>query len=284
MQAPGAVVPGFRLLRLPLAAGSSLSRSLLVKRHEARDPKEREAAPRTLFVTHLDQFVTEPQLSKCFSTFGAVDTVDLKSVEKKAPRAELRADHVRLHVIFARVIFREVASLEKALAAATGRIVGAATLPLPTSELKAQLKRTVYRDSGELQKEVDLWMANYDAREEEKKKAARENAVDEDGFTKVVSGITRTEDGFAIRSASRPALKTGAFAEPINRIHETPAAPGKKKKRKGGETSPDFYRFQLREKKREEIVEHRKRKAEDIEKVDRMKKSRKFEYMGQPSR
>ena len=50
-------------------------RTLLVKKHEARDPAEKESAPRTLFVTHLDTFATEAQLQKSFSSFGAVETL-----------------------------------------------------------------------------------------------------------------------------------------------------------------------------------------------------------------
>merc|ERR1719284_1979315 len=108
----GAVVKGFSLLRIPLAAGSPVTRSLLVKRHEGRTPEEQALNGRTLFVTHLDNFVTEAQLSRSFSSaFGPVEKVELKSVEKKAPKAELRADHVHVYVNFARIVFSEAASL-----------------------------------------------------------------------------------------------------------------------------------------------------------------------------
>merc|ERR1712060_461501 len=119
------------------------------------------------------------------------------------------------------------------------------------------------------------WMVKYDAAEAEKRRAARENAVDDDGFTKVVSGITRTEDGLAMRSAKRPAPKTGAFAEPIQGVQD-PALTGEDKKKRKRREQLDFYRFQLREKRRDEIVDHRKRKAEDEEKVEYMKKKNKF--------
>lgn len=272
----GAIVKGFKLMRIPLAAGSPVARSLLVKRHEGRTPEEQALNGRTLFVTHLDNFVTETQLSRTFSAaFGPVEKVVLKSVEKKAPKAELRADHVHVYVNFARVVFSEAASMEKALAAASGRIAGAAVLPLPPSELKERLKtgRTLYRDAAELKREVDAWMAKYDQDEDEKKKLARQSAVvDDDGFTKVVSGTTRTADGFAIRAAKRPSLKTGAFAEPLAGTVEQKF--GKKKKKKNKEFV-DFYRFQQRENKRQEIVDHRKRKSEDEEKVYRLKKKAK---------
>merc|ERR1711976_522289 len=107
-----------------------------------------------------------------------------------------------------------------------------------------------YRDAAELRREVDDWMAKYDAREEEKRRLARESAVDDDGFTKVVSGITRTADGLSIRAAKRPDLKTGAFAEPIKAVQASspdlvgPGADGDggRKKKKARE-QPDFYRF-----------------------------------------
>jgi ribosomal RNA-processing protein 7 len=273
----GTVVKGFKLLRLPMAAGSPVSRSLLVKRHEGRSAEEQAANGRTLFVTHLDNFVTEAQLTRSFAAaFGAVERVELKSVEKRAPKAELRADNVHFYVNFARVIFCEEDSLQKALAASSGRIVGSAVLPLPPSELKEQLKitKSFYRDPVELKREVDAWMAQHDKREEEKKRLARESMVDEDGFTKVISGLTKTSEGFSIRSASRPGLKTGAFAEPIAGKSDLNPAPGVKKKK--NKEMPDFYRFQMREQKRQEIIDHRKRQVEDVEKVYRLKKKQKI--------
>eukprot|EP00429_Kryptoperidinium_foliaceum_P054137 CAMPEP_0176091168 /NCGR_PEP_ID=MMETSP0120_2-20121206/45663_1 /TAXON_ID=160619 /ORGANISM="Kryptoperidinium foliaceum, Strain CCMP 1326" /LENGTH=287 /DNA_ID=CAMNT_0017425059 /DNA_START=1 /DNA_END=864 /DNA_ORIENTATION=- len=278
------LIKGFRLLRVPVAAGSPVTRSLLVKRHMSRDPTEKDLAERTLFVTHVDNFVTEAQLQRCFSgAFGLVEKVELKSQEKKAPRAEQRADGVKVHVNFARVIFKEKASVEKALDASDGRISSAAVLPLPTSALKEEVKasKSFYRDAIELRQEIDEWMASYDAREEEKRRLARESAlVDEDGFTKVVSGITRAPDGFVIRSAKKPSLTVGAFAEPISAAKAAAADKGestdKRKRKKKDKERPDFYRFQQREKRREEIQAHRRMVAEDTEKVQRMKKTKRF--------
>lgn len=279
---------GYKLLRVPLVAGLPVSRGFLVKRHEARDPADREEAAKTLFITHLDAFVTEAQLSRCFGAgFGPVERVVLKSVEKRAPKAELRADGVKVHVVFARVIFREASSVERALEAATGRIAGALVLPPPPAEFKERLKagkEGFYRDAGELRREVDAFMAAYDERENEKRRIARETAVDDDGFTKVVSGITRTADGLSIRAAKRPDLKTGAFAEPLKSVQASTGPGGESignpgegpRKKKKIREMPDFYRFQMREQKRQEIVDHRKRKAEDTEKVEYMKKKKKF--------
>lgn len=276
------LVRGYRLLRVALVAGSPISRSLLVKKHEARDPAEKESAHRTLFVTHLDGFVTEPQLQRCFSGFGPVEKVELKSVEKKAGKAELRADHIVNYVVFARVVFKDASAMQKALDAATGRIAAHAVLPPPAPMLKEQLKqsREMYRDPIELRREIDAWMASYDERQQEKKRIAQETAVDEDGFTKVVSGITRTADGLTVRGARMNSVTTGAFAEAVYGSKESltgdssAGAQGKKKKK--SKEMLDFYKFQQREQRRSELIDHRKRHSEDVETVKLMRKSKRF--------
>jgi hypothetical protein len=274
---------GFRLLRLPLAPGSPLARSLLVKRHEARDVEEKAAASRTLFVTHLDDFSSELQLSKCFDAFGVVERVVLKAVDKKASKLEQRADRVSMRVVFARVIFKEKDSLEKALAAANGNLATGAILPLPASMSKqrkfaALQKGSAYRDPVELRKETDAWMASYDEREDARIREQRESAVDEDGFVKVVSGITRTEDGAVVHSAKRPSLKTGVFNEPIvGMLDPSLHGDARHRKKKQGKEKLDFYRFQLRERRRDEVITFRKRKAEDAEKLDA--KTKRFRFM-----
>ena len=121
-----------------------------------------------------------------------------------------------------------------------------------------------------LRHEIDDWMAQYDERQEEKKRLAKETQVDDDGFTKVVSGITRTPDGLTIRGARRPSLKTGAFGESTE---NTVVPAGKKMKSKKSKEMPDFYRFQLREKRRDELIDHRKRNRKDMETVKQMKKA-----------
>lgn len=260
-------------------AGSPISRSLLLKKHEARDPAEKESAHRTLFVTHLDGFVTEPQLQRCFSGFGPVEKVELKSVEKKAGKAELRADQIVNYVVFARVVFKDASAMQKALDAATGRIAAHAVLPPPAPMLKEQLKqsREMYRDPVELRREIDAWMADYDERREDKKRIARETAVDDDGFTKVVSGITRTADGLTVRGARMSSNTTGAFAEAVYGSKESMTGDsGEGKKKKKNKEMPDFYKFQQREQRRDELMDHRKRQSEDVETVKLMRKSKRF--------
>lgn len=99
--------------------------------------------------------------------------------------------------------------------------------------LWSALPLSSFQDPQKLRQEIDEWMANYDEKQEEKKRLARETQVDEDGFTKVISGITKTPDGLTIRGAARPKTNTGVFGEAIA-ASKTPApqvASGKKKKK-----------------------------------------------------
>eukprot|EP00405_Crypthecodinium_cohnii_P022058 CAMPEP_0206480722 /NCGR_PEP_ID=MMETSP0324_2-20121206/37602_1 /ASSEMBLY_ACC=CAM_ASM_000836 /TAXON_ID=2866 /ORGANISM="Crypthecodinium cohnii, Strain Seligo" /LENGTH=288 /DNA_ID=CAMNT_0053957841 /DNA_START=26 /DNA_END=892 /DNA_ORIENTATION=+ len=274
------LIKGFKLLRLLLVPGSLVTRNLLVKRHASREAADIDSGQgNILFVTHLDNFVTEGLLQKCFSSFGKILNVEIKSSEKKAPRAELRADHVKLHVNFARIVFSDAASVDAVLNSADGRISSSTQLGLPLSTLKAEVKaaKSFYRKPAELQQEIDEWMANFDAREEEKQRQLEQEAlVDEDGFQKVVSRVTKS-DGFSIRSAPKPGLKVGAFSEPISGVKAL--SEGKKDRRtkkKKEREKVDFYKFQQREQRMQEVVQMRKDKKHDEEKVEQMRKAKRF--------
>merc|ERR1711957_162974 len=152
-------------------------------------------------------------------------------------------------IVFARVVFQDKDCVEKVLAAATGGLSTIGVLPLPAGKIRQKKKAhadsrgLAYRDPAELRKEIDSWMSTYDAAQEEKIRKAKEEVVDEDGFTKVVTGITRIEDNdgnmVAMRAAKRPSVKTGAFNESVSTtklegIGTTPYS-GKKKKNKNKE-------------------------------------------------
>lgn len=279
MVAVGDIVKGFKLLRLPVSSGSLVTRNLLVKQHSSRVASEKEEAERTVFLTHIDNFISEPQLAKSFEAFGEVEKVDITSKERKAPCQSQRADKAVIHVNFARVTFKHVDSIKNVMDAADGRIVSSALLPMPGGVLKHEAKafKNLYKDAGELRAETDEWMSAYDARKVEEKRQAQENLVDDDGFTKVVSGVTRTSDGFSIKSVKRPGRKAGAFSEPMSGAQDgQPSKKDRRHKKKQEQERPDFYRFQQREKRREELIEHRKRKSQDEEKVEYMRKAKRF--------
>lgn len=105
-------------------------------------------------------------------------------------------------------------------------------------------------DTSELQQKVDLYMRKYDKESAEKKKSAME--VDEEGWTVVTKqGLSRKE---TVMSKVEDKASKGMERKQLN----------------------DFYVFQKRESKLNQIVEMRKQYEEDKRKVNAMKQARRF--------
>ncbi|KAI8639249.1 ribosomal RNA-processing protein 7-domain-containing protein [Parasitella parasitica] len=118
-------------------------------------------------------------------------------------------------------------------------------------------------NAADLQQEVDSFMKKFKADEyqKEREKLERMNQMDDDGFTVVVRHKkTKATDG-TIHVGS-----ISAEAAEAQREHKL-----KQKKE-----LVNFYRFQMREKKQNELVELRKRFEEDKAKIAQLKQSRKF--------
>ncbi|OBZ90306.1 Ribosomal RNA-processing protein 7 A [Choanephora cucurbitarum] len=115
-------------------------------------------------------------------------------------------------------------------------------------------------NAHDLQKEVDSFMMKFkeDEYKKERETLERMNQMDEDGFTVVVRHKkAKTTDG-SINVASISADAADAYK------------PKKKKE------LVNFYRFQMREQKQNELSELRKRFEEDKVKIAKLKQSRKF--------
>lgn len=118
-------------------------------------------------------------------------------------------------------------------------------------------------DAEALQMEVDSFLKKFKDEEyqKEREKLERMNQMDEDGFTVVVRHKkNKTTDG-SVNVAAVSAEMAEAQIQ-----YQT-----KKKKE-----LVNFYRFQMREQKQNELVELRKRFEEDKAKIARLKQNRKF--------
>ena len=125
--------------------------------------------------------------------------------------------------------------------------------PLGSSRYLAHHKLR-YPDPAALQESVDNFMSTFSAQEAERAKqlARQRNEPDEDGF------ITITRGG-----------RTGPARE-----EEAKAREEELKKREKNRVKDDFYRFQVREKKKEASKELVKGFEEDRKKVEEMRKRR----------
>lgn len=153
------------------------------------------------------------------------------------------------------------------------------------------------RTPAALQRDVDAFMANFDLKKEiERQRLKQQQRTDADGFTLVLGASATAEDGTTVRAARRAPATTlrsagdstaGEATNLFSAQHaatlsgeaaaET-AAEGsrRKKKRKRGGVEEDFYRFQRREKRRQEFLNVQKALLADTKAVEEMEKANKF--------
>ncbi|KAF4653173.1 Ribosomal RNA-processing protein 7 A [Perkinsus olseni] len=294
---------GYRILYVPLSKGSPLTRQLMVKRNDqAADPAE-WPNERTLFVAHLDYWVTEKALTRLFEVFGDVERVRIKKAVKPAQTSADKADGIVRDLVFGHVLFVSEDSMKNVLespSASMELVHRGLCLPLARSVLKtaeksalpasSQVSTTkttihgtpvVYCDPLTLQRHVDVAMAEHEDEEAAEKRRQQEPEVDEDGFTVVRgTGVTRSADGLAVKGYRVPtAVNTAVdYGELFGGIgHGTSQQRKLEKKKAKKQQVMDFYRFQHRERKRAEFMEEQKRNTRDQETVSEMKRRRLFE-------
>jgi ribosomal RNA-processing protein 7 len=120
---------------------------------------------------------------------------------------------------------------------------------------------TQLRDAVSLGREADAYMEEFDreAEEEIRERQRKANEPDEDGFVTV---------SYKKRRGGGSSLGGGAII-PEGRTSKRP------RKKKEMELT-NFYRFQVREAKRDQLAKLREKFEADKEKVQRMKEARQF--------
>eukprot|EP00245_Coleochaete_scutata_P007339 TRINITY_DN22551_c0_g1_i1.p1 TRINITY_DN22551_c0_g1~~TRINITY_DN22551_c0_g1_i1.p1 ORF type:complete len:177 (+),score=49.07 TRINITY_DN22551_c0_g1_i1:152-682(+) len=111
----------------------------------------------------------------------------------------------------------------------------------------------------ELQQQIDEWMSDFD-RQQKQAKREREAKAAADGWTLV------TAKGGRKKSTDANGVSVGAVS----------AAAVEHRAKKKEEAVVDFYRFQQREQRRNEILDLRQKFEEDKQKIAKLKAERKF--------
>eukprot|EP01135_Chromosphaera_perkinsii_P010837 Nk52_evm1s2249 gene=Nk52_evmTU1s2249 len=278
-------------------AGGVVKHELYFKQHKGNDNGGKTPTDRTVFVMNIPEGCSAWALRKLFRGCGKISSDDQihfnlhkQQQEKSALGLAGRLGSSDLVVNYesserctksAHVVFNKSSSLKKCLklsqkvtiASQEGEnkgkkkvyrqlIVGmdsACTGPLNGMKKWAKGVQSVRVGAQTLQEGVDKFMAEYDIRvkkeqEERRREIERNNAADADGWQTVT------------RSSKRKRTDTDKIA----------AESAKSKKKKAKNEMLDFYKFQQREKKREEIAELRKKFEEDKAKIVRMRATRKF--------
>ncbi|KAK3811840.1 MAG: SSU rRNA processing protein [Benniella sp.] len=239
---------------------------LYFKKHES--PKEDAKTPkdRTLFLLNIPVDATESQIRELFKPYGRVQQ------QQAAPEEEM--NHHR--TLFASgsqayVVFLEEQELTKVLNMKRKKRSwihsGSEATPADSAKLSSlgvakwigEYSR-MRPEHSDLQARVDEYMDKFERSEYEAQQAAqaRLNVMDEDGFTVVTSAGNK-----------------GYNTDGVIRIQAIKAEEAKKIKPKKKELQ-DFYRFQMREAKRDKLVELRRKFEEDKVRIEALKVNRRF--------
>jgi ribosomal RNA-processing protein 7 len=211
-------------------------------------------APRhVLFVANVPPRWAERRTKQLFSCFGEVGAVTVGALSRPRSGAPVH---------YARVSFATADGLRRACQQQPVRAVSVDPLP-PPPPLVTQSLDTYERerpDHHSLQEEANGTMAAFERREA----AHREAAAREAGST--------DDDGFTMVGRSKGAKLVVGQAAAGRR-----ANPRKRKKKTKELTN--FYRWQLREQKKHELEDLRAGFQEDLKKIARMKRSKRFKVV-----
>ncbi|KAL1929416.1 hypothetical protein VTP01DRAFT_1554 [Rhizomucor pusillus] len=295
---PLEVFYGFKIL--PILTAENTRHYLYMRKHENKSAMEGPlASDRTLFLVNLPVDATMEHLRHLFQAEGGIEKIyyhnasqptlayneeeedseqednmdDTDQVQRskrrktKTQRQQKEQQSRELRRIFhsgasAHIVFVESDVLDKVLnMPMKDRKWFAPNKQQPLGFNRYLLSYDLSRpDHDQLQQQVDTFMVKFKADEYEKEREAMErmSKMDEDGFV-VVS-----------RTKKRSRATDGEVA--VQSFGAATFDPSKVKKKE----LTDFYRFQVREAKKNELMNLRRQFEEDKAKIERQKQSRKF--------
>ncbi|XP_052070849.1 ribosomal RNA-processing protein 7 homolog A-like [Mytilus californianus] len=260
------VINGFTVLQTRFTDQSKTGHYLYVKEHAAKDQDARRPPERTLFVVNIPPYCTKESLRHIFSRFGKILHIHLQDKPTKdllINKSQFFPD-VQLKKGFkvGYIVFRKPASVEtvKQLPFDTPLVISTTKNPVLTGVEKWCDEYEKSRvDVKQLQDEIDTYMQSYDKLvEADKKKALEQEGVpDEDGWVTVTRHSKK----------NKAVPRTEAMESKLTEIE---------RKKKQNMELKNFYTFQSRETKRNEIATLRKKFEEDKQRISLMKAARKF--------
>ncbi|XP_003228325.1 ribosomal RNA-processing protein 7 homolog A isoform X2 [Anolis carolinensis] len=258
---------GFAVIPVKFSEKHQSPHFLYVKEHKVREDKDHNRPQNnTLFVLNVPPYCTEECLSRLFSGFGSVQSVELcekpmLGEKKKPPKTKFFGATKPLGFQVAYVVFKSPAGVQAAKSVSTDEplVISSNKHPVQTGIQKwiANYAALIV-NPVELKTEVDAFMQAYDQKiAKEEAKAEKEDGVpDEEGWVKVT------------RKGRRPGL-------PRTEAANLRALEREKRKRARKELL-NFYAWQHHETKREHIAQLRKKFEEDKQKIALMRAQRKF--------
>lgn len=258
---------------------SQAVRQLFLREHKSKLEDVRKPEGRTLMVLNVPPLVEDNGLIHVFEEFWKINRIlfQAKPVEKipdpetlmsRAKYFPVRDTQSRECYRTAFVVFESKSGLKKVLADDLSEV---RILYPPEIEhhlvggpkkwahdFKERILMTA--EVKELQEEVNQYLAEYDIKQEEEKRRAKEmeNVPDEEGWITVS------------RHGKKPVL-------PDDHVHDQLLlSKAQKKKNKSGTDLDNFYAFQAQEGKMTKLTELKQKFEEDKKRISQMKAARKF--------
>jgi ribosomal RNA-processing protein 7 len=241
-----------------------LGRVFHVKSHTGKAADGLDADGRVMFVASTLGLQPQ-QLADVFASAGEIDTVNVFPVSKHEPRVadvatSVGATSASVAKYAAHIRFVSSSSLKKAIQL---RLVPEPQTLLPTLAQQVQAHEASLPDAASLSVTAAAVVQEFDAKVTEERRKRERVVVDEDGFVLVTrkGKRSRNEEG-------------GATVSTV-----TTAAADRASKTRRSLTKVDFYRFQQREAKRNEIAELRSKFEADKARIMQLRSQRKFRPM-----
>ncbi|CAG0888442.1 unnamed protein product [Darwinula stevensoni] len=239
-----------------------------VKEHRVRDSNEEKPVGRTLFLLNVPMFcqeVSHKYLRALFEDSGEISNVYLQEKPSSGPAPNQESGCFQQPPLpgfkVAYVVFKVRKGLLKALNKKYKKPKCIAPkndiIPLGVQKWCKQYNERLCGEE-ELEKEVNTFMEAFEKREAERIKQEREAASkpDEEGWITV-----------SHRGRKPGAVRSEAF---VKKIHE------KEKVKRTRKELLNFYTFQIRESKMNEVARLKEKFEEDKKRIETMRKARKF--------
>ncbi|XP_068151195.1 ribosomal RNA-processing protein 7 homolog A [Drosophila tropicalis] len=260
-------IEGYKVVPLRMTPEAKHCHSIYMREHFIRLMDPNKPKGRTLFLLNIPPYVTEASLKEFFKQFGKVESVQFaakpgrEETIKWYEGLDVPFSNVEAPFIFkvAYVVFEKSSSIAKALSIDSLDLFNSSQECLIKTGMELwheEYEQKYLLDPEATKKRIKLYMAGYDKRERAALEEAKTSEADADGWVTV--GKEGRNAGFEQKESV------------IGRIENKVAKDKKTKELK------NFYTFQIRESKMQNIVEMRKKFEEDKRKIELLKQSRRF--------
>nr|XP_053648086.1 ribosomal RNA-processing protein 7 homolog A-like [Cherax quadricarinatus] len=255
------LVQGFKVVGLKFCEESKGVHQLLWKKHTVRIHSECKPPDRTLFVVNVPPYCTEEAFQRLFSEYGKVQNVYFHKKPTSGPPQSAKYPHFSivtpvLGFKVAYIVFTHSSAVKKAMAVPPSTVLVLSTKehPVLTGVKKwHQQYNQQFISRITLNKEIKALISEYDKKKEQEQAASKQEP-DNEGWVTVTSVKKK---------------KTH-----MKKIDELKNKKNKKKKKK--HQLVNFYTFQHRQTKIDQLAQLRKKFEEDKRRINLMKESRKF--------